>query len=401
MLKIPPLRSLALRRKAGQATPRHFSLIDLGSDTIKVAVVEVDAGQVQVLGHSLVPANSRDVAGGRAQAAALAGIINGALQEAEDASEARLGTKVVPDNCLFALPGRTVAGRIFTVNQRRAVPSSPIAQKELDSMWGRVVKLANQQLTSLPKTTADWMPQMATPAGLWLDGQLVNDPIGLRGGQLSLSAYAMACHPAIVRGLEQLAEKLEVDIYQLVPAPQTLATIIPAREALVFDIGAGGTDCLLVRHDALVAAGRVQMGGAFFTRSMANAFKCSFDDAEALKVAFASDVLSEADRALVRQSLAQPVKRWRTAVAETLAGIIPVDNERSRLPGDVYFVGGSAVLPGLKNQLVLGFKEAGFGFSREPEFSRLGETPLKDFHHEPVGFRGILFAQALSLAKTI
>ena len=83
----------------GDLRPQYLSLIDLGSDTIKVAVVEVTARRVEVLGHCLATTDGRDVAGGRSEAAALAATVNGALKEAEDASVAIAGQKVVPDSC--------------------------------------------------------------------------------------------------------------------------------------------------------------------------------------------------------------------------------------------------------------------------------------------------------------
>jgi hypothetical protein len=76
-------------------------------------------------------------------------------------------------------------------------------------------------------------------------------------------------------------------------------------------------------------------------------------------------------------------------------------NGERYLPGQLFYVGGSAVLPGLRSELLCSLKEAGLTFERASEITNLGETPLKGFQHEPVGFRGILFALVLSLAKTI
>lgn len=400
MVKLLPWPSAIFPRPAAEPPPRYVSLIDLGFDTVKVAVAQLDGEQVTVLGHSLVPANGRDVAGGRAQAAALAGSINTALQEAEDATEALTGRKIVPDHALFTLPGRTLVGKLFTVTQRRKSAIEPIAPKELDALWDRALRLTKQQLFTLPGVMADWSPQTATLADLRLDNQRVNEPVGLRGRTLALSVYGAACHPAMIRGIEQLAGKLEVEIYRLVPAPQSLAVIVPAKDALVFDVGAAGTDCMFIRHDALITAGRVPLGGVFFTRAMSQAFKCSYEDAEALKIAFAADALSEGDVKLVRRSLAQPLKEWATALADVISRMLVLDPD-GELPGMFYFCGGGSVLPGLKTGLLYNLKENNFRFERAPEFFRLGETPLKYYRHEPTGFKGILFAQALSLARTI
>ena len=398
VLKLPPLSLSPRPFSASRATPEHYSLIDLGADTIKVAVVAVTGDQVTVLGNSLAAAGGRDITGGRAEAAALTAAVNGALQEAEDASEIIAGQKIVPDKALFVLPGRSLAGKLFTVKQRRINRSQPIAQHEIDLLWERVLRLARQGLKTLPGVGADWLPHTVTPAGLWLDGRLVNDPLGLQGALLTLSVYGVICQPAIIRALEQLAERLELEVYRLTAAAQSLAAIAPAKAALILDVGWSGTECCLIRHDALVAVGRAFMGGDFFTRSLAKTFKYDLAAAEALKLAFSSnDVLSEENTVLVRQRLQAALDRWADLVVETIYSL----NGSQPLPGQLYFVGGSAVLPGLKEALLRHLKQVGLTFERAPEMINLGETPFQGFSHAPTGFRGLLFALALSLVKTI
>jgi cell division ATPase FtsA len=385
-------------RGTSSPKPKYFSLIDLGSDTIKVAVVEVGAGRVAVLGHSLATTQGRNVAGGRAEAAALAATVNGALKEAEDASAAIAGQKVVPDHALFILPGRTLAGKLFTVKQRRPDPAQAIGQREVEALWERATRLAQQGLPALPEVNADWIPQTISPAGLWLNNRLVNDLIGLQGQTISLAVYGVICQPAIVRGLEQLAERLELTIYRMVPACQALTAVIPAREALVFDIGWGGTDCYLIRHDALVAAGHAFMGGDFFTRALAKVFKHNVADAEALKLAYSSSgVLSDKDKALVERGLRAAYRRWAGLVIETINHFEIGD----MLPGQIYFAGGSVLLPGLQIFLLERLKAAGFTFDRAPDLTNLGDSPLPGYSHAPTAFRGMLFAPVLSLAKVV
>jgi cell division ATPase FtsA len=177
-----------------------------------------------------------------------------------------------------------------------------------------------------------------------------------------------------------------------------MATIVPTREALVFDIGATGTDCYLIRDDVLVEVGRSFMGGQFFSRTLSRIFKSDVQTAETLKLAFSSaGVLSEKDRNLVQQGLQKPLERWAAMMAETLINVAG----REPLPGNVFFAGGGAMLPGLRKYLLAGFRQAELNFERTPEFVNLGEKPLNGFAYAPTGFRGMLFALVLSLGKTI
>ncbi|MEM7028276.1 MAG: hypothetical protein AAF629_01695 [Chloroflexota bacterium] len=392
------------RRKLVSTVPvqppisEYFSLIDLGADTIKVAVVGSEDGQVTVLGHSLTLSQGRDIAGGRAEAAALAAIVNGALKEAEDATEDVVGHKIVPDNVLFALPAKTVAGKRFTLRQPRSKPNDPITLRELDLLWERVMRLSRQQLPELPNVGRDWIPHTVVLTEIRLDDRLVDDPVGLSAKTITLSVYGVICQPGIMRALDQLAERLEVHIHSMVATSQAIATIVPQREALVLDIGWSGTTCYLIRDQVLIASDRNFLGGHFFTRSLAQTFKHDNEAAEALKLAYASaDVLSAADTDLVTQGLQTPLKRWADLVTEIIVDM----NGDAQVPGHLYFTGGGAVLPGLKAQLRQTIEQSALTFDRSPVLENLGETQLSGFRRAPTAFRGILFASMLSMAHTI
>ncbi len=380
--------------------PQYFSLIDLGADTIKIAVVQAQDDQVTVLGHSLISAQGYNIAGGRAQGAKLAEVVNSALQDAEDATEALAGRKIVPDHALFLLPDRSQSGKLFTVKQQRDNRRQPVTQAELDALWERALRLTRQGLFDLPNVGADWLPQTVAFAGLWLDDRLVNDPQGMFGRELTLSVYGTICPPAIVRALGKLAERLELEIYRLIPASQALAGVTPAKNALLFDVGAEGSNCSLIRHGALTATGSASLGGNFFNRAMCRSFKCNFDDAESLKVAYASQALSDLDNSLVRRSLHRPLTEWAEAMTEAVCQLLAAAGE-TQLPCQLYLVGGSAILPGLQDYLLGALKELDYTFKRAPEMTLLGEAPLAGYAHPPTGFRGILFTPVLSLAKTI
>ena len=387
-------------RRSAPPEPRYYSLIDLGADTIKVAVVGVQGDVVQVLGHSLATTQGRDIAGGRAEGAALAASVNRALQEAEDASEATLGHKTVPDETLFLLPGRTFIGQQFTVNHPRPHSGQTITHKELDNLWERADRLARAELLQLPTVGEDWVIQAVTQTGLKVNHRMTNDPQGLKGETLSLSVYAVACQPAIVRALEQLADRLEVDIHSLVAPPLSLPAILPSRDALIVDVGWSGTDFYLVRQRVPLAAGRSFLGGDFFTRSLATTFKYPPAEVESLKIAYASQtVLSTQDTALVQTGLTVPLSRWAELAGETIRGMLPTS--APLLPERVYFMGGSATLPGLHRHFLTGLDAQGLSFERTPEVQLLGQKSLPNYRYAPAGFRGILFAPVLSLAKTI
>lgn len=398
-LKKIRLKPHAARKAETPARPRFLSLIDLGLDMVKIAVVDVSSPQeIRVLGHSVAETHGRDIAGGRATAAALTETVNYALQEAEDATESAIGRKVVPDDAAFLLPGRALVGQLVAVEQRRPPRSGVITQKELDTLWQRAAEKTRRALAALPDVTEDWTAHTVTPGELRLDGRLVNEPVGLNGRKLTLSAYGTVCHPATLRGIEQLAERLELNIAGVVPVPQALATLVSAADALVLHVGASGTDCLRVRYDALAGVETVPFGGEFFSRQLSQCFNCAAAEAEALKIAFSTGALTEHDVSLVQRGLTAPLRRWAEEVVVIIGRLFPAE-ESASLPAHIYFTGGSAGLPGLKNMLLYTLKDAGRTFDRPVEIINLGETALSGFRNHPSGFRGMIFAPVLSSAK--
>ncbi|OQY45513.1 MAG: hypothetical protein B6242_10270 [Anaerolineaceae bacterium 4572_78] len=397
IFKFPPSDLPLQHQSPMQPMPTYFSLVDLGMDTIKVAVVESGQDEINVLGHGVISAKGRNIIAGRAEMATLTAQVNNALQTAEDGTEKIHGYKVVPDHVIFALPNHALVGKQFTVNQRRTMPKAPITNEEMNIVWERIIRLARRGLMNMPNVNDEWHPQTANLAGLWIDNHRVNDLLGLSGTSISLSIYAVSCQPAWIQALEKLAEWLELEIFLMVAASQSLATIVPTKNALVFNIGVSGTDCYMICHDTLHESRHVALGGGFFTVALRNTFGCDFQSAEALKLAFSAGTLSQKDIQLVEHAFEEPFQRWVSDVSQTIS-VMCADRI---VPHDIYFVGGGAVLPNLDKYLLSILKTSNLNFEHTPHITYLGNQPLKGFTHDPVGFRGVLFAPVLSLAKTV
>lgn len=401
------------------ARPRHFSLIDFGTDTVKAVVVHREKGGARVLGYGFAPAESHDLGGGRAEVAALAAAADSALAAAEDQTESLGSGKVVPDEALFCIPARLTRGECFTVVQTRTDPTAPIAPREMKNGWERVERLARERLPLLGEDDGSWKPLAITPGAISVDGHQVTDPAGLKGAELSLSAFGVAVWPSALRAATAIAERLDVTLADLIAAPQSLASVVPQREGILLDIGAGGTSLHLIQHDVLVATTWWPQGGAFFTQSLAQAFRCSPDEAEALKRAYADQALSEKDHDLVARSLVEPVITWREALIVRLhqvikadAGCHPADgplnsNRSGALPGRIYITGGGSLLPDLSRALNALEMAARLNFRRSLEVDALGprlgarrrgRLALFDVPPHPLSD---LLATALSLATCL
>jgi hypothetical protein len=348
--------------------------------------------------------------------AALAAIADEALTAAEDQTETAGQGKVVPDDALFCVPARLTRGECFTVRQTRPDSTTPIAVRELKAAWERVERLARERLPLLGDNSVTWKPLSLTPGAVTVDGHYVTDAVGLKGRELSLSAFGVAIWPSVLRATEAVAERLELALVNVVATPQSLASVVPQREAILVNVGAQGTSLSLIWRDALVATHWWPQGGEFFTRSLVQAFGCSPEEAEALKRAYTDHALSAKDEGLVTRSLAAPVDAWLGTLAAALrqmataeaarqpAGTPLTPNYDEALPDRIYLTGGGSLLPDLSRALLSLASTTALSFRRSLEVESLGRrlgsrTPvLLDVPPHPVSD---LLAPAISLATCL
>ena len=367
-----------MRSHSAKARPECFSLVDFGSDTVKAVVVRREKAGVRMLGYGIAPAEGYSLGGGRADMVALAAIADKALIAAEDQTEVNTHSKVVPDEAVFCIPASLVRGEFFTVRQARADASTPIAARELKSTWERLERLARERLPLLGDDSVTWKPLALAPGVISVDGHQVTDPVGLKGRELSLSAFGVAVWPSALRAAEAVAERLEVTLANVVAAPQALASTLPQREAILVDVGAQGTSLQLNQHDTLVSATWWPQGGGFFTQSLARTFRCPSQEAEALKRAYAEATLSTRDSDLVAQALAGPVARWLETLIARLRHALAtqstsLDSRRpGSLPGRIYLTGGGSLLPDLVQAIKSLETTPAISFRQSLEISWLG-----------------------------
>jgi cell division ATPase FtsA len=332
-----------------------------------------DSSEIQVIGYGLTETGGHDITGGRLEAAAVTAPVNTALTQAEDSTEVVAGYKVVPDDVIFALAGRASIGRIFTVHQTRPKPSQPVTTKELVSLRSRAERLVRQGLAALPVEGGQWQALAVTDAGIRLDNHLVLEGLGLTGREIAFSVFGVAVQAGALRALRVLANRLDLEVANVVAASQALATVAPSAEAIILDAGLTGTDICLIRDNALVATGSMPFGGAFFTQALAQATQLNSVEAEKLKRDFATGKLLSGEVEHVDNQLHSARTRWYEAVLEFLVGI----SGDWPLPRKIYLTGGGTLLPGL-DKLLCSNPDP---FERPPEVARLGAyllPPLKD-----------------------
>jgi cell division ATPase FtsA len=371
--------------------PVAYSLVDIGRDTVKAVVAQIrpDATEPEIIGSGVAETGGHDITGGRLEAAAVTTPVNAALTQAEDSTERIVGRKVVPDDVIFALTGRATVGKLFTVQQTRPKPAEPITAKELANLRARVERLVRQGLANLPVEGGQWQALAVTDAGIRLNDHLVLDGLGLTGQEISLSVFGVAGQAGALRALQVLANRLDLEMANVVAASQALAAITPQAEAIILDTGLSGTDICLIRDNALVASGSTPFGGAFFTQTLAQALGIDLREAEKLKRSLASGNLTGLEADGVEAHLMGARCRWYDAVIEFLMAL----SGEKLLPRKIYLTGGGNLLPGLDKLL----RTNPAPFQRAPEVAWLGANSLPVVKDLTNTFDYHLFTLTLSL----
>ena len=420
------LGSLNIRLKAKHTQYQYLSLLDIGSASLKAIVTQREDDNIRILGYGIASARACALDGDRAAILTLAIAAEEALTTAEDRTIGVTGHKVVPDDVVFCLPARFVRSQLVTLRQRRPDPRTPVSAREVKRLCERAGGLLREQLSVQDEQNETWEPLTPTSSSLLsVDGHPVSDAIGLKGSVLAVSTLGAAAPSKIMESVAAIANRLEVFPRAIVSAPQSLAALVPQRDAILLDVGHQGTSLSLVRHGALVATTWWPQGGEYFTISLARTFRCMTEHAEALKRAYVDSTLSPEDALLVKRALEKPVSDWfdslvsklRTllhgyqySVSKTLAydgDTFAVGHGEELLPGRVFITGGGSLLPDLVSSVRSVERAVGIHFDRAVEIESLGRSlgmrrPGYPFlSRVPPQPMGDLLASAIGLATSV
>jgi cell division ATPase FtsA len=378
-----------------QPKPIPYSIIDIGQDTIKVAIVLMspNSTELEFIGYGLAKTKGHDITAGRVEAESITEAVNMALTEAEDNTQKIIGYKVVPDEVLFILPSQATVEQLFVIQQTRP-DMMPMSSKELKQRRGRAKQTAQQNLSELSSMkNGYWQNLEIRETGFYVDNRPVLDGVGLTGQTLSFLFWGVSVQPRLLRALETLANKLSLTISKTVPASQTLVNLIRHQEAIILDIGFAGTGICLVQSGVLTATHWVPYGGEFFTQSLVHAADMKPHVANALKIDFANGKLPQREVDWLNRCFNGARQQWYEVVMTTLCDLSP----DVPLPRQIYLTGGSSQMPGLSNLLRLNHTS----FDGAPELMNLANRSLPNIKNRVGAIDYRLFSSILGVAVGI
>jgi cell division protein FtsA len=351
---------------------RHLSVLDIGTEVVKVLSVRRDGPEAIVLGVGREPQPLRAMHGGAiADVDRVIDACNQALEAAEDMAG------VVPGQVVVSVGGELVKGFSSTVSYPRERPEAKVRDVELRNLLDLVERRAlreAQNLLELERSYGDLEARLvhASITGVRMDGYPMISPIGFQGRNLEVTVFNTFAPSSQVGAVETVVRELDLELLAAVNGPYAVARACASEDtweqgAIYVDVGGGSTEVALLRGGGVEGTRMFNLGGRTFTRRLAIALGIEPEEAEARK-------LRHSDGLLARD----PDRRVREVVgadtAVLLQGLNLCLRELSRgeeLPAEIYFCGGGSLLPEVLEMAADASWTRGLAFVSAPVVSRL------------------------------
>ena len=360
--------SSSRRRQRSAGSPVSFGVVEPGTTTLRLCVVEVDNGQATVLGW----AEGQGWNGNEAETASLVNACDKALLQAEHMARSSGERWLLPDQLIVGLPASQLRGRSWAIVQQRPESGRPIGERELEALLERTLRLAVNRLVSDLPADHDWLLIDAAPVVLTVDGRGVTDPIGFRGYELGAAVFAAMARLDTVRTWGAVAKELEFSSLTLTATPLALASGLPVAHGILVDIGGAATDLVWCSAGRPVVLDSLPIGGHALTAALARKWGLTAGKAERLKRAYSGRKLGSEAEVQVQGVLWPTLLRW---LEDTEAAMARLSHDEP-LPQKLYLLGGGSALPEMAEAIRSLAWSQRLRFERYPEVSCLQPTDV-------------------------
>lgn len=360
-------RSAILRHRRSRGSPVYFAVVEPGTTTLRLLVVEATGTQATVLGWGEGPGWT----GEETETAWLAGVCGRALAEAEQMAQAPTARWVLPDQLLVGLPASHLRGRAWPVVQRRSRPDRPIEERELEVLLERALRLSVNRLQGSP-SDSDWILVDSALVALSVDGRGVTDLVGFRGREIGATVFAALARKEVIETWGRVAQELDFSSLTLTATPLALAAALSTTHAILLDVGGTTTDLIWCRAGRPVVVDSLPMGGTTLTRSLIRRWNLAPDRAERLKHAYSKGNLATEAREQVLKALAPALQAWFKGTESAMAQL----NRDEPLPQNLYLCGGASGLPEMAEAVRALAWSQQLQFARYPQVSDLQPTDV-------------------------
>jgi len=250
---------------------RHFTVLDIGTDLIKVLVVRREGPDGEVLGVGREPQAPAAMSGGAiADLESVIRCCNRALEAAEDMA------RTVPGQVVVGIAGELIKGFSSTIAYPRENSKSRVRSGEMSTMLQMVQRRAlreAQHLLEMERSYGQLEARLVHSAitNVRVDGYPVTNPVGFTGKNLEVTVFNTFAPMTHIDAVETVVRELDLELAAAVAQPYALARACANEETwaeggIFVDVGGGTTDVALIRDGGVEGTRMFNLGGRAFTR---------------------------------------------------------------------------------------------------------------------------------------
>ena len=229
-----------------------------------------------------------------------------------------------------------------------------------DSIEMQAIQLAQKKLSEDKQLKSSYYCVGYSVINFYLDGAMILNPIGHRGGSISIDIIATFLPHIVVDSLYSVIHKAGLEVMNLTLEPIAAMNVaIPKNLRLLnlalVDVGAGTSDIAISKDGSVVSYGMVALAGDELTEKIAQTYLLDFNGAEKLKIGLGlrdthqfKDVLGLVHQ-ISTEEVCQSVDALIQQITKEIAENIIQLNKKS--PSAVFCIGGGAQIPGFTKHL--------------------------------------------------
>src|SRR5258706_6386736 len=238
-------------RRSRRESYGHFTVLDIGTDLIKVLVVRRDGPDGEILGVGREPQAPAAMAGGAiGDLESVIQSCNRALEAAEDMA------KTVPGQVVVGIAGELIKGFSSTIAYPRENSKSKVRSGEISTMLQMVQRRAlreAQHLLELERSYGQLEARLVHSAitNVRVDGYPVTNPVGFTGKNLEVTVFNTFAPMTHIDAIETVVRELDLELAAAVAQPYALAPACASEETwaeggIFVDVGGCTTHVALV-----------------------------------------------------------------------------------------------------------------------------------------------------------
>lgn len=345
----------------------YLLALDIGTEYVK-ALIAKKGKTVEIVGVGRAhEAPSNMYAGAIADISGVARTCEEALAKAEKMAGVVAGEVVV------GIAGELVKGNTATIKYRRADPTKPITDEEMEKIIDKVQQRAGERArkeVALETNNPDVDVRLINSAlvSLHIDGYKISNPIGFKGKDVAVQIYTAFAPLVHISAIEKVCDELQLELVAVAVEPFAVCRACLGEDAeadftgIVMDIGGGTTDIAVVEDGGVEGTKMFSIGGRSFTHQIAEQLGLDFEDAEKLKLLEDSPKMKPELKQKVDTAIERNLSVWISGVQLAIEEFDLLET----LPNQILLCGGGASLTQIPEALATTDWYKELAFSRRP-----------------------------------